>query len=292
MKRKTASYSLTLLSCLMINPAVYAGTMGDKPGYPDGWSFIAGAGETGFMNVGTYAISANGVEKQLNTRGFQLGFMGDLAVGYGLHVSNPFYLGSEAGVLFLGNRKVSSLNTANNTAVVTQSFIIDSTVTLNQNFSSKVTVSGNPIVPYLDLKPGVLLSENSFLYARIGVDYNELKVRTTANYNALGVVEAVGGPTTSGSLEAGLASTHKKQRAGVRTGLGFEYLLTDNLGMSANYIYAFYSGIKTSSGGPISKLACDTVESCPVNSDGTYTASGHSRISDQQVLLELNYHLA
>ncbi|MDX2346465.1 MAG: hypothetical protein QNK11_06325 [Legionella sp.] len=294
MKRKTNSYCLGLLSCLVINPTVQAGTMGDKPGYPDGWALIAGAGETEFMNAGTYTLAANGISKNLGVKSFQFGFMGDLAVGYGRRISNPFYLGSEAGVLIFGNRKTSSHTTVRNTTEVTQitGVFPPSTITLNGALSSTLTVSGNVVVPYFDLKPGLLVSDNSFLFGRIGVDYNQIKVRTASNYVESGRDESNGVLLNSTSTSASFASTHKKQVAGLRTGLGFEYLLTENVGLSANYIYAFYRTLGASTAGVNNQLVCDIYEGCPVSADGTYSASGRSKMSDQQVLLELNYHLA
>ncbi len=297
MKRKTVSYSFGLLSCLAMSPGVYAGTMGDPAYcYPDGWAFIAGAGQTGFMSSGTYTLGANGMSKTLGVKNFQFGFLGDLAIGYGRLVNGPFYLGSEFGALIFGNSKTTSQTSASNTTIVTTEpeLSVLKTVTVTRSLSSSVTVSGNPVVPYLDLKPGLLISDNSFLFARIGVDYNQIKVRTTSNYTSFGqsVNTADGGDASTGASSAGFVTNHKKQRAGLRTGLGFEYLLTEKLGLSANYIYAFYSGLNTSTTGSIGQVSCDAYEACPVNADGTYAASGHSRMGDQQVLLELNYHLA
>jgi opacity protein-like surface antigen len=294
MKWKTASYGLGLMSCFALSPHAYAGTMGEKPTYPDGWAFIAGAGETGFMNVGTYTLSANGLSKTPRTRSFQFGFMGDLAVGYGKRISHPFYLGSEAGVIFFGTRKTASQTTAGGTTVIQDSPVFgeDKTVTVTRALESTVTASGNVIVPYIDLKPGLLISDSSILFGRIGVDYNQLKVRTASNYRGSGQSIPAAGPSlVSGSSSASFASTHKAQRAGLRTGLGFEYLLTENIGISANYIYAFYSTLVTATNGTMNQVTCDASEGCPVNSDGTYSATGRSKMSDQQVLLELNYHL-
>ncbi|MDF1646215.1 MAG: hypothetical protein P1U61_04420 [Legionellaceae bacterium] len=297
MKWKTSSYRLSLISCLIISPGLHAGTVGDKAGYPDGWALIAGAGEAGFMNTGSYTLTASDMTKTRDTRSFQFGFLGDLALGYGRCISEPFYLGSELGVLFFGNRKTSSSNTASNTTIVTETFNVDDppaeTASINHALSSTVTVSGNPVVPYFDLKPGVLISENSFLFGRIGIDYNQIKVNARSFYHSEGhVVKSSGRERASTGANASFSATHKKQLAGLRTGLGFEYLLTDNIGLSANYIYAFYNTFNTSATGSSNQVACDIYEGCPVKSDGTYAASGRSKMSNQQVLLELNYHLA
>ncbi len=280
----------------MISPGVHAGAMGEKTSYPDGWAFIAGAGETEFMNAGSYTLTASDMTKSRDMKSYQFGFMGDLAVGYGRRISNPFYLGSEAGVIFFGTRKTSSSNTTSNTTIVTETFRAEDppfeTAVINHVLSSSLTVSGNVIVPYLDLKPGLLISESSFLFGRIGVDYNQIKVRAVSNYGSTGIVVATTERDAVGtSTSATLSATHKKQLAGLRTGLGFEYLLTDNIGLSANYIYAFYNTFSTSASGSSSQVACDIYEGCPVNSDGTYSATGRSKMSNQQVLLELNYHL-
>ncbi len=295
MKQKTVSYGLGLLSCLIITPGVYAGTVGDTRYYPDGWALIAGAGQNGFMTTGNYSLSASDMLKSRDARNFQFGFVGDLAIGYGRRFHAPFYLGSEVGVLFLSNTKTTAKSMARNTTIVTQTFIVDDppleTATINHQLNTTITVSGNTIVPYFDLKPGILLSDASFLFGRIGIDYNQMKVSARSNYIAAGQVVNTRGDLVGSNASASLMATHKKQLAGLRTGLGFEYLLTENVGLSANYVYAFYSSLSTSASGSSDRIACDVVEGCPIRSDGTYSAAGRSKMGDQQVLLELNYHL-
>jgi hypothetical protein len=296
MNKKINSYRLSVLSCLIMSPGLYAGTLSEASRYPDGWAWIAGAGETEFMNTGSYALAANNLIKRQSTKSFQFGFMGDLAIGYGKQISHPFYLGSELGVIFFGNSKTSSSSTTSNLTVVTQTNpadpAINRVITIDQTLSNTVTVSGHVIVPYFDLKPGLLISDNSFLFGRIGVDYNQIKVRTQSNYSLNNARLNDDGDTFTHNTSAGFSTKSTKQLAGLRTGLGFEYLLTENLGLSANYIYAFYSSFNKSKTASIDQVACDIAEGCVLNSDGTYLATGRSKMSDQQVLLELNYHLA
>lgn len=293
MERKPyPTYALGLLTFVITCPTSYAGTMGEKPLFPNGWMLIAGAGETGFMNVGSYNTATSAMTNNSNARGFQYGFTGDLAAGYGLRVGKPLFFAGEIGVNFFGNRKTSSDSAATSTTTTPDStFIPAQTFAVNNALSTHTTVAGNFVVPYIDIKPGLLVLPNTWIYGRLGVNYNQVKVQTLSDYHSTSaVVEGI--PITQPtSVYSTLNSKEKKQLAGLRTGLGFEYLASENVGISANYVYAFYSTFNTAASGSSSQMACDVFEGCAINSNGAYLTSGSSKMSDQQVLLELIYHV-
>ena len=288
MERKI-SCALSLLSLALAYSPAYAGTEGSKPGYPDGFTLGAGAGVTEFMDSGQYNILAGNTLNSLNNRSFRFGFMGDLVAGYGRRIGEPFYFGTEFGLNIFGTRKTSSSN-AVQTGVTVTNEEDDISVITNEELSGKTTVSGNVFVPSFDIKPGLLVTPNSLLFARVGINYNQLNVKRQSAYQASGTF-ITGNDLTLTKVYSGLYSSEKKQLIGLRTGFGFEYLISDNLGLAANYVYAFYNSVNTQGTSISREVACDTLEGCHVNENGAYTASGKSKISDQQALLQVIYHL-
>ncbi|MDF1758612.1 MAG: outer membrane beta-barrel protein [Legionellaceae bacterium] len=288
MDAKKTTYKLGLISLLISCPTINAGSIGNQSFYPEGLSLIAGAGLTEFMNIGTYKTISGDMTNTYSSRAFQSGFVGDLALGYGISIKKPFYLGAELGVGFFGNTKNHSSSSSTDSTVVTD-HDFSRIALINNSISTQTSVSENPIVPYFDLKPGVVVANNTWIFGRVGVNYNEIKVKTSSQYNSSG------GIITTPQLPL---STHdsyftfnsKTTLAGIRTGLGMEYLLNDKLAISANYIYAFYNTVKTSGSNNSKQISCDTLEGC-VAVNGPFTSTGSSKASDQQVLLELIYHL-
>jgi opacity protein-like surface antigen len=281
--------TLSLLSLLFAYSSAYAGTEGAKPGYPDGFMLGAGAGVTEFMDSGTYSTTVGHASSSTSNGNFRFGFMGDVFVGYGRRIREPFYFGTELGLNIFGVREVSSSHTAQ--ADVTANIFDDSHITTQEALATTTRVSGNVFVPFFDIKPGLLVTPNSLLFARIGVNYNQLNVRRQSSYQSSSIETNEAIIIAQSSAYSGLYSSEKKQLIGVRTGLGFEYLISDNLGLSANYVYAFYNSVNFQTIGTSNQAVCDLIEGCSVNGNGTYVASGKSKISDQQALLQLIYHL-
>lgn len=273
----------------MLAYSAHAGTEGARPDYPNGFIFGAGAGVTEFMDSGRYNILAGTTLNSLDNRSFRFGFMGDLVAGYGRRIYKPFYLGSEFGLNIFGTRKTSSSNTVH-TGVTVEDAENDTTVTTNEILSGTTTVAGNVFVPSFDVKPGLLITPNSLLFARVGINYNQVDIRRQSSYQASGNFRSVT-DVVSTTVHSGLYSTEKKQLIGLRTGFGFEYLISDNIGLAANYVYAFYNSVNTQGTSASQEVACDALEGCHVNENGAYVASGKSKISDQQALLQVIYHL-
>ena len=281
--------TLSLLSLLIAYSSAYAGSEGAKPGYPDGFMLGAGAGVTEFMDSGTYSTTVGHASSSTSNRNFRFGFMGDVFAGYGRRIYKPFYFGTELGLNIFGVSEVSSSHSTQ--ADVTANIIDDSHITTQEALLTTTRISGNVFVPFFDIKPGLLVTPNSLLFARIGVNYNQLNVRRQSSYQSSSIYEDNAVVISESSAYSELYSSEKKQLIGLRAGLGFEYLISDNLGLAANYVYAFYNSVNLQGVGTSNQAVCDLIEGCNVNENGTYVASGKSKISDQQALLKIIYHL-
>jgi len=160
--------TLSLLSLLIAYSSAYAGTEGAKPGYPDGFTLGAGAGVTEFMDSGTYSTTVGHASSSTSNRNFRFGFMGDVFAGYGRRIREPFYFGTELGLNIFGVSEVSSSHSmqANVIAGIDGG---DDIITTNEALSTTTRVSGNVLVPFFYIKPGLLVTPNSLLFARVGV---------------------------------------------------------------------------------------------------------------------------
>lgn len=289
---RSLSRTLSLFSLCVTSASLTAGTMSQALTYPDGLSMAVGGGGMGYTNSGAYTSTAGApsTANAVTARSYQLGGVGNIALGYGQHLGTPFYLGGELGLAIYGAKNLATSSTAqSNTTVTNTGLLPASTVNTYQVLSTRTTLSQNTWVPFFDLKPGIFVSNNQLIFARLGVNYNELKVRTDSTFYSQGIL-IDGAPDTLVDTTTNLLFIQKNTRIGLRTGLGIEYLLDEHLGLSANYVYSFYQAVNTSHSGLASQVACDVSEGCHVNSDGMYTANGHSKISDQEILLQLVYH--
>lgn len=283
--KKTGCVVSLLLSC---NPT-FSGTMREPQIFPSGFAIIGGIGVTEFMSVAKYDTVAGDMFHTYSPRNFQYGFAGDLAVGYGFFLKRHLYLGTELGVTFLGNTKNNSSSSAAASTDVHDVTLSRATL-VNDAISSQSTVVENSVVPYFDLKPGIVISPKTWLYGRIGINYNQIKVKTNSQYNSSGGdISDFSNPEFTSDHSA-FSATSKRNSPGLRTGLGIDYLVSKNFGISANYIYSYYNSLKTNGSSNSKQLACDTVEGCPIV-DGPFTTTGTTKASDSQVLLELIYHL-
>lgn len=103
---------------------------------------------------------------------------------------------------------------------------------------TKATLSGNEL--NIDLKPGVLLKSNLLAYGIVGMSLNSLKMVTSGIW-----INNVRVNTQTGTLSASDSTEHSHTALGVRLGLGTEYALTENWGVSLNYVFTQYRPITT-----------------------------------------------
>ena len=242
------------------------------------------------MSVAKYDTVAADMLHTYSPRNFQYGFAGNLALGYGFFLKNPLYLGTELGITFLGNTKNKSSSSAAASTNVNDAIFSRSSL-VNDAISTQSAVNENSVVPYFDLKPGIVISPQTWLYGRVGINYNRIKVKTNTQYNSSGGDIAGSAEPAFTSEYSAFSASSKRSAPGLRTGLGIDYLVSKNFGISANYIYSYYNSLKTNGSSTSKQLACDTIEGCPAV-DGVFTTTGTTKASDSQVLLELIYHLA
>ncbi len=153
-------------------------------------------------------------------------FKGVLSLGYGKELWTYFYLG-------------------------TQAFIDLSQYQLNSTFSNKINADGNinaitsnslkesPFQYGLDLKPGVLLDNNSLLYALVGFAV----AQTQLNQETNGVIAPNGSTPFSIQTSSNNNSTH----LALRLGLGIEKFISRYFSIKADYVFTNYASGQTSS---------------------------------------------
>jgi len=120
----------------------------------------------------------------------------------------------------------------------------------------------------LDIRPGVLLTPTSLLYARVGTGYNIMHLNA----------DLEGADT----LEMDLYNSRKL--ASLRLGLGFEQKVNCNWAFSVDYIYSYYGGISVSDAG-ISVQSTETFD--------PYLLSGSTDVDSVRtnaVMLGMSYY--
>lgn len=278
-----------------------------------GWTIGAGLGVTTFMSdmkssssVSSDIINTpidNGffiqppvldnnyaVATHANANVYRYNAMGNLFVGYGLVFPNYLYLGSELGFNLFGANETElphSITTANFASEF-------GTVVFNVNKSlnSKTTVERNSIEPFLDVKFGFLATPTAMVYLRGGINYNDIKIKQKATFQASGVgFDSFLVQPPLDEVSTGYTITNKDSRSaiGYRLGAGTEFLVTPSMGIGFDYVYSFYPKVKSAVSGTATDVACYELEGCAVTS-GTYTAESKATVSDQEVMAKLIYH--
>jgi len=128
-----------------------------------------------------------------------------------------------------------------------------STVSGSSFLKSKVSLACNEFD--IDLKPGVLISKNFVLYGRLGVAFTRLNIRCSGVWTEGGSENSVnlqgtsshsnpnsGTPFVLGTTDS---SHHSQSTVGFRVGVGAEYLISQQWGISIDYIFTSYGKIKT-----------------------------------------------
>ena len=280
---------LSLIYLLVVCPSAQALLSNNaKASLPSGFSIAAGLGLTSFMTSTTSNTSAATIQKTANNTNNRYGMLGNFALGYNRNYRDRYYLGGEFGVNLLGARKTTLDSIIQNRTTVSHDLDI---AIVNSALSTATNVSEKIAVPVLDIKPGLFLNPNTLVFARVGMSFNTMDLNASSSYQSDGNVQSSGSRTSASTLSTFYNAT-TKQTIGLRTGLGFEYLITDKLGLSANYIFTGYNGVQLNGSQPSNQIACDTFEGCSVDKNGVYTTTQRSTVSVQDVMLQLIYHMA
>jgi opacity protein-like surface antigen len=281
------SRPFSLFYFLVACPSLQASALDIVPSFPSGFTVGAGLGLTELMTNTSYNTLASTLRQTTNTKNSKYGALGNLALGYNRNYSDRYYLGGELGINILGARKITLNNTTQNSTTVTRN---DTIAIINSSLSTSTQVSENTWVPVLDAKPGLFFGSNTLVFARLGMSYNAMSMKANTTYQSDGQVND--GIVPFASTSSMFYNATHQQTLGFRTGLGFEYLITHNLSLSANYIYTGYNHLQLHGAKSSNQIACDTYEGCSVNNQGQYQNDTRSKISVQDVMLQLIYHLA
>lgn len=282
-----ASEKISIMYLLIGCSSAHALAIETNPLFPNGFTIGAGIGMTAFIANTTYDTSAVNTLNIAGNRNSKYGELGNLALGYGRHFSDKFYLGAEIGLNALNARQISFSNTTQNSTAVTDGTV---TTTINNSLSTTTQLTQNRLMPILDFKPGLFLGSDTLFFGRVGMSFNTIDLNTTSSYNSYGQVERNNNPPSASTFSTFYDSS-TRHSVGLRTGLGFEYLVTKNIGISANYIYTGYNRIKLNGTQATNEIACDTFEGCSVDGNGKYKTSNNSKVSAQDVMLQLIYHI-
>ena len=222
----------------------------------------------------------------------KLGPMGNLFAGYG-YLHDIYYAGVNLGVNIIGANTLQSSQTSNATNITTNSGASVSVVTASNSVQTQTKITRGWAQPFIDIKLGGLITPQTLAYGIIGTSYNSLTIKSSSTYVANGNVSTFFGappatPTASATSVSGQSTT--KYFFGLRLGAGMEVLLSQHVGVAADYVYSFYPTYKTSISSTGSAVACDAVSGCvPVSA--TVTNNTKTVLNDQQVMAKFIYHI-
>ena len=180
--------------------------------------------------------------------------IGGLFLGYA-HMFHTFYLGAEAGADYAD--QADRISTFMKDYGNAEEFVSDTDIKLGS------------VSYFFDIKPGMLLTQNTVLYLRLGVGVNQIKTANTTIVDDFLV----------GPAHGELRLFSKNYETGFRVGLGIEDMITSWLSLRADYVYSYY-GTYNDTGSSSYSLAIGTISA----------TTSLSRITTQTVLIGLAFH--
>ncbi len=156
--------------------------------------------------------------------------------------------------------------------------------TFTVNTSSVTDIRAKPFGFGFDLRPGVLLTDTTLLFARLGAIRKRIKISSqvkAVNYN-----NDSSFPDFNDKLPISLSVNRQRDVFTFRTGGGIEQFLSDCLSIRMDYIYSNYGRIKAanSTAIPIFSKFIDASGVASLNSATRVKLHNHS------ILLGLSYH--
>ncbi len=276
--KTVAKVSLTTLALLAA-----ISTYAEEPEFEDGVyiSGLLGAGWGDADWSGSNTVTGYDEYSQVNatetSKPYEYGdnearLVGSIAFGYQL-IFDYFYIGAEVAGTFGGARDFES-NDSNSYHYAVETS--DDPITVHSGNYSKASLRGSEID--LDLKPGFLLDENLLVYARIGAAFNELQLQNSSEWS---LKDADGWDYPSVTDY----SSESKNVVGLRVGAGVEYLISEQIGISLDYVHTNYGSIETSTSGHESFLSTDGW-----NSSISGNANTEVSVSTNTLMAGVTYH--
>ena len=220
---------------------------------------------------------------------FQYSGLGALYVGYGHFINEcPYYLAAEVFINW-AHRKNSLSNYVSYEKPQQQANNFDDgddyVITATDIASAKLRNTEYGI----DIRPGYLFDTNTLVYGRVGLGFNKVNIKNKlivtydnfVNFSSLGK-----------HSNTTLAPNHSKNKTALRLGVGLEHNLSDNISVTADYIYTYYGKIKASGmGDSIVANGEDIIDSdiSPAVSNGE-TVQSSTRLYNQAVMLGIKYY--
>lgn len=157
-------------------------------------------------------------------------FLATLHFGYGVPLSENFYIGVDTSLSISSNTKKELLSEADSSAINAWNSKLS-----NRSISNLSALEFN-----FDFNPGIFISSNTLLYGVVGVAVTQMKYTLTSHFLRSSAADAF-------IMDRTVSSTVKKLLAGFRAGIGIKQIITPQLALFLQYAYTQYGKASTSS---------------------------------------------
>lgn len=204
-------------------------------------------------------------------------FVGSLYAGYGFECFREF-VGVEGFVNFSSydlKKKISTKSSLDFHSSTSTAFAL-----IAENLEHEIHIQSRIPEYGIDFKPGVTIFDCALLYLRVGAAFNRLKISSGARASYSDESSLVAEPAHTVQF---LPSKNSRSVAGLRLGLGMEYIIYYNLGFTLDYIFTNF-GHLTAHGKQ------DTITPYGVIPGGLQVRT-QVNVTKHAVVIGLNYHL-
>lgn len=154
--------------------------------------------------------------------------IGALYAGYGQHW-DEYYLGAELFINLANYKNHDDFSHTNSLDFPLAPILV------TNNAARTISTRLSPFQFGVDLRPGLLITPESMLYARVGVAFAEKTVRVNDNFTG----QTLAGGAV-GSFNFSTSAETEKDVAALRLGAGVETHICNRWNMRMDYIYTYY----------------------------------------------------
>lgn len=227
------------------------------------------------LNIPPLFSSANPLSWNSKMHGDSV--IGSILAGYG-HSWNRFYLGGEFEVSFANSNMTNQVDTG-----LSQIFLNQLMITSTEAASTQIRI--RPTQFGVFIRPGLLLTPTSLIYARIGASESNIKVNATSTATKQLTVTNVPVPLITQTIF--MATNKSVHRPVFQIGTGMEQAINNKLSLRLDYLYSYYGSIQVSSAQMSSQ---QLVFFNPLSSVLTINSTQSVKISDQSLMLGVIWH--